>query len=317
MAHLFTYNPLSGLSAGVPITVGAPLSTNPSRVAPPHLSVGVAGFIDVNTRWRNAHIVSGRLLRSSITMIEPQGKRVFYVFDAPRANDNFNSIVFIDTSMPKNMKRRAETDVNAWTGMRGEGFKTICFDSASGGALLHCGPNATIELFQFDGSVHLLSVVNGKVSTVPLSQKQMAKLRVDQFEEQIAILDLSAERDVRRLHGIIAGALRLVSVVKEAAALDVLGDFFITHQAELTDNLRMQVRGTLTDRGHSATGTFLDGFEATNVVKIRSLEAVQKRAQAEQKRRERSIRDRELRASMRGGNGGQNNKQSAGKKKRA
>lgn len=53
MAHLYTYNPLSGLSAGIPMTIGAPVPSNPMRIAPPHLPLGLAGFIGVNTRWQN------------------------------------------------------------------------------------------------------------------------------------------------------------------------------------------------------------------------------------------------------------------------
>ena len=292
MAHLYTYNTFAGLSAGIPMTIGASMPSNPSRKAPPHLPIGLAGFIGLNTRWSNVQFVSGRLLRSSLTKIEPAGKKRFYVFDAPRQNDEHHSLILIDTSVPKNMTRRPESDVNAWTGIRGEGFEKIMFDRTTSTALLRCEPNASIELFQFDGSVHLLRVENGKVSTVPLNQKQMATLRGEQFEEQIATLDLSLERDMKRLHGILAGAMRLISAAKETAALDVLVDFLTDHQAELTDHLRKQVRWALSDAGHPAANTFLDGFEAGNVVKIQSADAASARAKAEQRRRERSEMDR-------------------------
>ena len=293
MAQMYTYNPLTGLSAGTRMISGAPVPQNPSRKAPPHLSLGLAGFIGVNTRWSNAQFVSGRLLRSSLTTIEPQNGRPFQVFDTPRQDDDFVSLIYIDVSMPAHMKRRADTDLNAWTGIRGEGIEVIKVDTTTGAALLRCEPNAQVELFQFDGSVHLLSVVNGKVSTVSLTQKQMAVLRVEQFEEQIATLDLSLERDVRRLHGISAGALRLVPVVKETAALDVLVDFFTAHQATLTDNLRKQIRWALTDAGHPASSTFLDGFEAVNVFQMNKPDGAAKRAVADKKRRDRASNDRQ------------------------
>lgn len=214
------------------------------------------------------------------------------------------------------MTRRPESDVNAWTGIRGEDIEVIRIDTSTGTALLRCQPNASIELFQFDGSVHLLRVEDGKVSTVPLSQKQMAHLRVEQFEEQIKTLDLSLERDIKRLHGILAGAMRLVTAAKDDGALDVLVDFLTDHQAALTDHLRKQVRWALTNARHPAASTFLDGFEAGNVVKIQSADAAAQRAARDKKRRERAASDRELRNAMRGGNGngGGNSQQSSGKK---
>lgn len=292
MAHLYTYNSLVGLRAGIAMTISAPLPNNPTRTAPPHLRVDGAGFIDVNTRWQNAQFVSGRLLHASLTKIEPANSRAFQVFDAPRSDDDFVSLIFIDTSVPPGTKRRAEADINAWLDIRGEGFTAIMADTNTGAALLRCGSNATIELFQFDGAVRQLRIVNSKVSTVPLSQKQMAQLRVEQFKEQIAHFNMLLERDVRRTHGILSSALRLVQVVKDAGALDVFADFLVEHQAVMTDNLRKQVRYALLDAGHPAASTFLDGFEAVNVVNISSPDAAAKRAAADKKRRDRDADNR-------------------------
>ncbi|MEK7462550.1 MAG: hypothetical protein AAB618_03165 [Patescibacteria group bacterium] len=303
MAYLYNFNPLTGLSAGILMSIGSPMPNNPSRIAPPHLRVDSAGFIGVNTRWQHARFVSGKLMRSSLTVIEPVNGRSFKVFDAPRPDDDFISLIFVDVSTPKNMTRRPDADVTAWMGIRGQGFQTLISDKTTGAALLQCEPDASIELFQFDGSVHLLSVVKGKVSTVPLTQKQMAHLRVEQFEEQISSFDLSLERDIRRLHGIIAGALRLVPVVKDKMALNVLVDFFTKYQLELTDNLRKQVRWALTDAGHEAAATFLDGFEAVNVVRLNS-DGPAKRAVSEKKKRERAELDRQRTyATKNGGRG--------------
>jgi hypothetical protein len=317
MAHTYTYNPLSGLSAGIPLTIGASVPSNPMRIAPPHLQLGRAGFIGVNTHWQSAHFVSGRLLHSSLTKIEPAEKRSFYVFDAPRQNDDFNSLIFIDTSVPKNMTRRPESDVDAWTGIRGEGVEVVRADTSTGTALLRCEANATIELFQFDGSVHLISVLNGKVSTVPLSRKQMAQYRVEQFREQIATLNLSLEPDVRRLHGIIAGAIRLVPTARDQQALDVLVDFFTDHRAQITPRLREDIRFRLLNANHPAAGEFIDGFEAVNVVKIQSADSASARAKAEQKRRARSEKDRQRTLATKNGgkgNSGGGQQQSAQKK---
>lgn len=314
MAQLYTYNPLVGLSTGIALIFGASSPHNPSRKLPPHLWVDRAGFVGVNTRWQNPQYENGRLLRSSLTTIEPKNGRSFRVLDAPRQEDEFDSLIFIDTSTPCNMKRRPDADLNAWTGIRGEGVQVVLADTSTGTALLHCEPNAFIEIFQFDGSVHILRLENGKVSTAPLSRKQMASLRVEQFEEQIAALDLSLERDVRRFHGIIAGALRLIARVKDLSALDVLAAFLLTHQRELTVNLRKQIRFAFLNAGHSAAGKFLDGYGADNVVKIETLEGAAKRAAAEKKKRERSERDRKLREEMRGGHGGGGKQKGKGKK---
>lgn len=293
MAHLYTHNQFTGLSAGITMTIGASLPNNPTRTAPPHLRVDGAGFIGVNTRWQNAQFVSGRLVRASLTKIEPANGRAFQVFDAPRSDDDFVSLIFIDVSTPKGMKRRAEADINAWTGIRGEGFTAVMVDTMTGAALLRCEPNASIKMFQFDGAVRQLRINNSKVSNVPLSQEQMAQLRVEQFKEQIAHFNMLLERDVRRTHGILSSALRLIKMVKSAGALNVLADFLVEHQAVMTDNLRKQVRYALLDAGHSSAGIFLDGFEAVNVVNISSPDAAAKRAAADKKRRDRDADNRQ------------------------
>lgn len=316
MAYTYSYNPLVGLSTGIALIFGASSPHNPSRKFPPHLPVDSAGFVGVNTRWKNPHFEGGRLLRSSLTTIEPKNGRSFKVFDAPRQEDDHHSIVFIDTSTPPHMKRRPDADIKAWTGIRGEGIQVVLADISTGAALLRCEPNASIEIFQFDGSVHFIRVESGKFSVVPLSHKQMANLRVEQFEEQIARLDLSLERDVRCFHGIIAGALRLVARVKDPSALDVLAEFMLVHQHELTVNLREQIRFTFLNADHSAAQNFLDGYGADNVVKIETQQGAAKRIALQKKKRERSERDRKLREAMRGGHGGSRKKQQKGKGKK-
>jgi hypothetical protein len=301
--NMFTYNPYTGLKAGVQLVIGQPIPNNSGKIAPPHLRCG-DGFIAVNTRWSNPAIENGRLMAALLTKIEPYGKKPFNIFDQPTAGEK-DTFILLDPSVPKGMKPRFDANtINAWSGIMGESIQVLMVDPMTGQAFVRCMGFADVEFYLPDGVVHKLYIESGKVEIAKLLPKEMAQLRVEQYESQIEQLDSDNEQHMRKYHGILAGALRLVRAVKDADAREVMVDFLVDHQAHMTTALRADVRNALLAVRHPASSNFLEGYDGANVVILPNQQVAASRTERYRRRAARAEADRALRAEMRGGSNG-------------
>lgn len=313
MASLFSFNIHNrAIRQGLPLTYGRVNPFNTGSTLPPHLQVGDQ-YIAVNNRWTHPPLQDRRLMRASLQKITPGEKKPFLVFSPAVSNDD-TVLVFIDPTLPAGFKPRIDLNtLNAYVGVHGEGVAVIRGDRMSGAALLECVNGSTVLVFLADGRVERLGVSNHQPHLMPLSHKEMAEERVAQFETQFK-LNLDS---VPRQHGILNGCLRLIKAVRDRTALETLVEFMVEHQSAMNDGLRTATRYALMDAGHPASANFLDGFEATNVIRIQSPEAASKRALADKKRRDRSAADRQRTLDTKcGGKGNGGGKSQTGSKKK-
>lgn len=307
---LYTYNIYTNtIRQGLPLTSNRSNPKNPMQTMPPHLMCGEM-FVALNFKWQHPPIQGGMLLRADLERIEPAGKKPFYVLS--RATKSAEEmLLFIETTPPRGVKSRIDMNqLNTHTGLDGEGFEVILADRITGAALVRCVEGATVDIFLPDGRVELIGISDGEPRHIRQTQKQMAALRVTQLTAQ---LERSVD-NVKWQHGIIGSAIRLLKTAHDDGAIDELVSFLADNVAKLTDRMRRDVRERLLEIRHPLAGTFLDGFESNNVVRIQSPEAAAKRAQSEKRRRERSERDRERTATAKSGGKGDTQK-SGGKQK--
>lgn len=293
--NLFTYNVNSmSLTNGIALAVGARGLNN--KPLPPHLSVG-EWYIQVDRAWSNppALLTSAGLK----TCYTPAGKP-FNVFQ--KAVDQ-NDYVLIDVSPVAGVKPHYSAEaVNAFEHVVCDFNGEIIFvDRMLGSALvsLPC-EYAQVEVWRRDGTIHQLVRRGGRVVRTPLSMADVIKKRVAQLDGQLQGLNQHDVNDLRKAHGIIAGAIRLAKHA-DHDALSILTDFLLQYREQMTQRLRADVRQVLQSKGSLWSGVFTE--YGGNVV---SMGAVKRPNGVPQDRRlalaARAERDRAARNAMRGDN---------------
>lgn len=305
MAQLFSFNSFSGLTPGIR---PSPESYNMQRQRmesakivcgdlclrldqryPPELKAGVAYEGDVHT----------------ITPRHP-GARSFKVLGKPEVNSTRLYVLIDPIAKPKGVKEVKVTGdmVNAFVMVKKtDGVEVIMHDRLTGAALIE---------FQLDGSSAFVWSPDGMIYQIcregitlvhrSLTPAEIAGHRVEQLTSQIDTLDLKDESAMRRYHGIIAGAIRLLRHTRDVDARDVLVDFLVEQIGpNLTDSLRNDIRCLLLYYDHPKANFFLRG---AGIVILEETKSSSARRKLTPKKKERSLRDQETRLRMRGGSGG-------------
>jgi len=314
--NLYTYNPYNGLLPGISLAIGVQSLHDSRKTYPPHLRCG-DDFIAVERSWMQPDIVHGRLMSASVEQRAPEGKRPFKVFY--RHNDASKAVyVYLIPSMPDGMKSKVDTSfLNCWRGIVTEGADVLMSDPFSGEALVALAKDGDrVRLFVNDGQVYSLLFKDGSLLVEYLSYVDMADLRIEQFESQIAGLDISEEADMRRFHGVLAGAIRLLrATAMNEGVRKIFRDFLLEHVGHMTARLRQEVRTILLSCNDLFAGNFIEGhFGGSSggggdmVVSLALHRAKAGRTESDRRKRERAERDRQIRDEMKGGGSGKKQK---------
>lgn len=306
--NLYTFNPFTGVNAGIQLTSGA-LGPR-GQTLPDHLMVGNSGFVQIEKNWHHPPYARGnRLFEGSLVTISAASGAEFEVL-APRNQYSRKLYCFVDPTVPTGSKLRANPEqVNAWVQqMATDGVRIPMCDKFSGAYLVEFADDGNeIDIWFQNGHIVRLLRQGDEIVSAPMSATEIAKERVYQLEEQIEALDLSDDAGMRRCHGIIGAATRLLSVTRDRSAQDVYVDFLTDQLKHMTDRLRLEVRQVILRLNHPFAGNFANGW-AGNVVAMpkrdeESQAGAKKRAEAKARKAQRAEEDRALRQKMRGDSG--------------
>ncbi len=297
--NLFSFNPFSGVTAGIQLITDGVSSTG--RVLPDHVMIGNCGFIQVEKNWRNVPLAAGkRLFDASLKLITPNKGSSFEVL-APRGPHFDKLYCFVDSIIPAGMKLQAEPEeVNAHVQevVSGEA-RLVMFDRFCGSYFLEFSDeNDEVEIWYQNGHIARLVRRGDQVVSVPLSVQEIAQKQEWQLRSCISELDSNRGYDVRRLHGILGSAIRLLRAARDRSVQDIYVDLLVDEIGNMTDRLRTEARNVLLSLGHPSAGNFADDW-GINVVPLCGKKNIP--AEAKAKRAKRAARDREVRERMREG----------------
>jgi hypothetical protein len=110
MSNLFTFNPFSGIAAGIRLVVNGVNPRN-QRSVPPHIACGPT-FVAVDHGWKHLSLNrTGRLMAASLRYIEPlSGAKPFETL-VPRHEQEKNLYCLIDSSTPRGVKLKVSPEV--------------------------------------------------------------------------------------------------------------------------------------------------------------------------------------------------------------
>ncbi len=320
MTNCFTFSPLGGFLDGISI------ATNVAKIGggvhPQHVAIGDKYVVIDKVRVPN--IQAGLLMEASVREVHPaSGKNSFNAI-SKKGDDTI--VVFVDINLvPAGAKRKLDPSViNAWVHFESNAT-LVAYNLAFGKALVSFGRDGESTLiFDRDGAVYSIARQDGMMVVQPLSVVEQAKERTRLLKNQVrnfehAVAEGKKEFPVKevpitRLHGILGGAVRLLSflVRYDREACTPLVDFLVDHVgAGLSEGVRKETYNLLRTHGHPQAIMFAEGFDTSNVVSFKQhADGASARAKAEQKRKERSARDADDRAKMKGksGGGGDNKK---------
>ncbi len=307
--NLFTFNPFTGLTAGVALTMNAIGSRGQSL--PPHVMCS-GNFLAVEKGWQHPPLDrTGHLQAASVYLIEPQhGGKPFSVL-VPKNVHSDALYVHVVNNKPEHVKLlHRPDDVCAWSMITVQGDIDLILQSKQSMEYFigFHSEGDEVSLWYPTGHIARLVRRGDEVVSVPLTAREIAEERVYQLQSQLEeVLEEDAVSTKRR-HGILWGGLRVLRTVSDRKAQDVWVDFFTDQLQYMNDHLREAIRAELLKKAHPFAGNFLPGW-SENVVSLHSAKPSAGKAAALAKKRDRADKDRDLRAAMRGGQGGGGNQQ--------
>ena len=319
-----SFDSLHGLQNGIPLVTGMPTGKNDGSYHPPHIRCG-ENFLGMNRKEHHMPTISyfeGRphVTRGLLQEITPnkEGAATFTVLSAFNFTP-LNQLVYVTSRLVEDPRIKLKYDpktIRAWQGViADQTVGTLLRDEFSGDCLLlFTEDGQEADVYLGTGTVWRIARENGIVSAQILSWTETATVRVAQYQSQLELLTDSVD-DIKRKHGIIGGAIRLLHLTKNApGARQVLVQFLGDEKLPLTAKMRAEIYNLLASWNDNAR---FDFGEQSNVLNLTLLREHFKGAPAEEKKRklDRANRDRQERAIMKGSsNGGGKQKQAGGKK---
>lgn len=314
-SNLFTFNPFSGVSEGIRLVANGVNPRNQRRL-PLHIACGAA-FVAIEQGWKHPPIRHGLLHEASLHLIEPaNGNHSFNVL-VPRNEGSKRLYCFVDSTVPAHIRSRVTGEmVRARTCVVMQGqARMVAYDHVVQSYLVEFSDeDDQLDVWYESGAIGRLVRRGNQIVSIRLTPSEIARERIEQFEAQFAE-SANVEFDIRRRHGIIAGAVRLLRYTTDRNAENELVDFLVDQLPHLTERMRAEIRELLLVKNHPFAGNFLAGSSMGNIVVLPTdPDSAARRAKAAQRRRDRSDADRELRLSMRGKGGGSDGKKKSNKK---
>lgn len=308
--NLFHFDPFGGLVEGIPVTENLPTLKNDGSVYPPHIRCGES-FIGVDRVSPPVSVRHGDALhvtRGFIRRIDPvNGGRSF---DVISSHGRASVLLQVNLRTPSSFRVRDKAHLRAWEGVtQCDGVETILPLDVGCGLFLLNDQGQEVDVFVHNGFVFRLRLEKSAIVNVPLSQVDMARMRISQYESQIEEICLSSNQGVPRLHGILGSAIRLLRLsANNAEVRSYFVNFLADHLGQLIESMRREIRSILLQANDKFAGTFAEGADiisladrqAYKLIGQKLVEAVQKRKDVERKKVERIARNQAERLVMRG-----------------
>lgn len=272
--NLFTFNPFVGMSPGI-VLDRTVVSGRTGRLVPPQITCG-SSFIGIDNRWQHPPLTAdGRLYEAAVTVIEPHGKKPFPVL-TPRHVGSSQVYCLVDTTLPPRVTlRQSPAVVRARFGLEiSAGVETLLADASTQQYFLaFTTPDAEVEVWYASGYLSCLRRQGEQVVSVMLSPDEMVARRIAQSDDELQGLVGSTVTDQKRRHGVVAGMIRLLSVFKDRAAVDLLADFLREYRADCTTRMCQNIEAALRPQHHPLVSYFRTDLVVTGQP---TLEAPQK-----------------------------------------
>lgn len=292
--NCFSFDPYRGVAEGIVVTENMLNPRNDGSVYPPHIRCD--GFINLDRVKAPTTKTVGEqrlLTQACLRQIDPtNGGKSFNMFSSIGRTGILLLINLLATS---HRVKEKVSGLRAWEGIEADNDIEKLLVSPSGALLFLTEDGQEVDVYLHNGSVFRLRREKDSVVNIPLTWTDMAKMRVEQFRTQIATLG-DDEDDVRRLHGVLGGAIRLVRFCgKEQGPREVVSEFLAENVGNMTDRIRTEVRALLLLANDKYAGIFITGHNIVSLDDRRrnSGDAGRKLAEAKKKKAERQQRDRD------------------------
>lgn len=314
MTNLYTFNPFTGITAGIRLVLDG-VDPRTQRPTAPHIAVG-SRYVAVDKFWKDVSLDGvGRLHDVSLHTVHlHSGAKSFPVL-IPQHPKETKLYCYIDPTVPKGVKPWVNPqDVRARFGIGTmRGVKPVVSDNFTQTFFLEFEEeDSQVDIWYETGHIARLVRRADELVEIRLTAKEIAKERTWQFQKQMEELHDDDGVTMKCRHGIIGGAIRLLRLTHDHGAQDELVDFLVDQLPNLTLSLRNEIHSLLKAKGHLFAGNFLPGW-TSNVVQLKSVSAVEggaaKRAahiaQKRQKAAVESVRSQDRKGSSNGGSGKQ------------
>ena len=306
--NLFSFNPFQGLTAGFVLQVNK-FDQRRGTILPAHVLCG-EGFIQVEKSWKPT-LKDSRLFEATLRMVTPLQGKPFRVIDQGNSTSIYLQVTM---ATPAGISPKASANVVNAIGKTtvSEGVQVVMYDNLTPDSILEfVDDGAHVEIWAATGAVYRFRRHGLDIVQEHLTFEQMAGLRVVQLNEQIVTLDLNNSDHVRKYHGIVGGAVRLLQYAQDRKAREVLIDFLVQQNGpNLTMRLRDNIRMLLLGYKHPSSCMFVEGYDKPF---LETKETCGRRKPTAKKVL-RAQQDRERRAQMKGASSGGKQKKVAGKK---
>ena len=169
-------------------------------------------------------------------------------------SDEYYVLVLPETI--RGVKSRLDQTLNAYEQLVYErGAKCVWYDRVSETSLISLPKEfASVQLWRKDGTIHHLVRWGTEIIRQPLSEYEVVARRVKQLRDQML-----HNVDMKRRHGILNGAFRLLKAAEDSDAQDQLVDFLLEHHRDLPEMLRRDIYAKLQWMNHEEASKFSEG----------------------------------------------------------
>lgn len=248
-SNLFSFKPNTGVRHGIR-PVPPQFDMMKGRIRTAYIPCGDS-YLQIDKDWDPPYR-DGMLFEGSLRTIVLDDGRTFEVLTDP-GPETASLYLFVDLSPgggTQLVKAAAHIEVLG-------GARVVTYDSRSGHAFLEFQTDlAVVFVWSPDGRIFRFIREDTKIEEWPLTDEMMAWQRTEQLREQIKGLDPLNSEHLRRHHGIIASAIRILRVTRHEEARDILLQFLLDQCGMLTDRMRDEIHQILLKYNHPSANLF-------------------------------------------------------------
>jgi hypothetical protein len=314
----FSFSAYSGIVPGIRLHVGVPTSHNDGSVFAPHVKCGERfAAINRSSPPQMKKTQDGTFVYTAdVDRIVPRNGSPFYTLCNGAGSKAL--LLYVDPKVVAKPHMKLKVDpsaMRAWNGVLCEdGVQIAAVDNRSGVSLLRFpSEGKSVFVYHDDGSITRITRKWDEFEVSSVDPEVTAELRVFQFRGQLEGLS-DSEDDVKRKHGVLGGAIRLLQTTKKyPKARRVLVGFLREFaDGDLLYQMMLDVRKTLLD-WNDPEAVFFISEGPSKIIDLATKKSPS--AKPHNNKAERRARDQELRAKMRGGaSGGGRQESKQGKK---
>jgi|GEM_PF-5720164 len=302
----FHYAPYQGVMEGIPLSANMLSRRNDGTFYPLQLRCGDRYImLDRNHQPLIQNLADGtvRVINADVVPFTSLAGKTFNLLSKSEGN---SVLLFVQTRST-DQRIKEKFPATAWENVIIDGSSGMIMSSV-GLYLVRMIEGGSVYIFLRNGAVTKVEVRGGRCVETTLSLADMATQRVEQMQDQLSKLSDPYVTEVVLLHGILGGASRMLcQFIAIEDVRHIFVNFLLDHLEDIPRKSKQDVRQALLSVNDIYAGNFVEGYE-NNVVQFnkhhKTTAISEQLAAATRRRSARRIKDREVRAEMRGPSGG-------------